>query len=85
MQRYDNMQPYGIEQSIILTLKGLRSQAGGEARRSASARRAAAAQEKQTQAELGFTASGKGKGKKSGSSRGGHVRRNLRAVLSMTG
>ena len=81
--RYDTMPPKGIDNTIFLVMKGLSyEQTGGK--RSASARRADAAAEREAAKDIGISVAKRKSTGKRGVSRGGQINKKTRASFELS-
>ena len=83
--RYDNMQPKGIDKNIFMSLKSLNFQAAGK-KQGAAERRAQAAIEKAQAEEMGLTVKKRTPAKKGkGTSKGGLINKKNKATFELSG
>ena len=85
-ERIDNKPPKGLDRTIFLAMKGLRFEEGSGGKKSSSQKRADAAQRREVEKEMGIQVKKRSPAKGgSGSSKGGHVSKKVKAAFEMSG
>ena len=78
------MTPKGLDKKVLLAMKGLKYEMGGQ-KKSASQKRAEAAAEREAAKEMGIAIKRTPAKKARGSSRGGQVNKKLKATMELSG